>query len=57
MGGLEKKKIWTGLIIAPLLIILIVWGPPFTLPLMVLVATFLGLREFYRLTLPRTPRR
>ena len=54
MGGLEKKKIWTGLIIAPLLIILIVWGPPFTLPLMVLVATFLGLREFYRLILPRS---
>ena len=54
MGGVEKKKIWTGFMIAPVLIILIVWGPPFTLSFMVLVATFLGLREFYKLALPRS---
>ncbi len=54
MGGIEKKKIWTGFLIAPPLIVLIVWGPSFTLPLMVLIATFLGLREFYTLALPRS---
>ena len=54
MGGLEKKKIWTGFLIAPALLVLIVWGPSLTLPLMVLVATFLGLREFYTLALPRS---
>jgi phosphatidate cytidylyltransferase len=56
MGGLEKKKIGTGVSIVPPLICLIVWGPPFTLPLMVLVATFLGLREFYILALPSSKR-
>lgn len=54
MGGLEKKKIWTGFLIAPALLVLIFWGPSFTLPLMVLIATFLGLREFYTLALPRS---
>ena len=52
MGGIEKKKIWTGAFIVPPLILLIVWGPSFTLSLMVLAATFLGLREFYNLALP-----
>ncbi len=52
MGGIAKKKIWAGTIIVPPLILLILWGPSFTLSLMVLAATFLGLREFYTLTLP-----
>ena len=52
MGGIEKKKIWTGAVIVPPLIFLIVWGPSFTLSLLVLAATFLGLREFYTLALP-----
>jgi len=52
MGGLEKKKIWAGVLIVPPLILLIVLGPSFTLSLMVLVATFLGLVEFHRLALP-----
>jgi phosphatidate cytidylyltransferase len=56
MGGLEKKKICTGASIVPPLILLIVWGPPFTLSLMVLAATFLGLREFYNLALPSSKR-
>jgi phosphatidate cytidylyltransferase len=56
MGGLEKKKIWIGASIVPPLILMIVWGPAFTLPLMVLVATFLGLREFYSLALPSSKR-
>ena len=54
MGGIEKKKIWTGFLIAPALLALIAWGPSLTLPLMVLIATFLGLREFYTLALPRS---
>jgi phosphatidate cytidylyltransferase len=52
MGGIEKKKIWTGAVIVPPLIFLIVWGPSLTLSLLVLAATFLGLREFYNLALP-----
>ncbi|RPJ06080.1 MAG: hypothetical protein EHM36_07455, partial [Deltaproteobacteria bacterium] len=56
MGGLEKKKIRTGAFIVPPLILLILWGPPFTLPVMVLAATFLGLREFYDLALPFSQR-
>jgi phosphatidate cytidylyltransferase len=52
MGGIEKKKIWAGTVIVPPLVLLIIWGPLFTLSLMVLAATFLGLREFYNLTLP-----
>ena len=52
MGGLEKKKVWTGAFVVPPLILLIVLGPSFTLSLMVLAATFLGLAEFYRLALP-----
>jgi phosphatidate cytidylyltransferase len=56
MGGIDKKKIWTGAIIAPPLILLLVWGPSFTLSLIVLAATFLGLREFYTLALPESKR-
>lgn len=52
MGGLENKKIWTGAFVVPPLILLIVLGPSFTLSLMVLAATFLGLAEFYQLALP-----
>ena len=52
MGGIEKKKIWAGTVIVPPLIFLVVWGPSYTLSLMVLAATYLGLREFYNLTLP-----
>ncbi len=54
MGGLAKQKVWTGIVSVPPLILLILWGPAFVLPLMVLVGTFLGLQEFYRLALPRS---
>ncbi len=54
MGGLEKKKLWTGVIGVPPLIVVILWGPAFVLFLLVFAATLLGLREFYRLTLPRS---
>jgi phosphatidate cytidylyltransferase len=54
MGGLTKKKIWTGVLVAPPLVALIALGPPLILSLMVFLATLLGLREFYCLTLPQS---
>jgi phosphatidate cytidylyltransferase len=54
MGGIEKKKIWTAIVIVPPVILLIALGPPPVLTLMVLLATFFGLREFYNLTLPHS---
>lgn len=52
MGRIEKKKVATALLIVPPVVGMIALGPDPTLGLMVLVATFLGLREFYRLCLP-----
>ncbi len=54
MGGIAKKKVWTGIIIVPPVILLIALGPPLVLPLMVLLATFFGLSEFYNLALPQS---
>src|SRR4030042_4158097 len=54
MGDIAKKKVWTGLLVVPPLILLIVYGPPILLPLMVLGATFLGLKEFFQLALPQS---
>ena len=54
MAGIGKKKIWTGIFIVPPIVVLIIVGPPAVLPLMVLLATFLGLREFYTLALPHS---
>jgi len=54
MGGIEKKKVWTGILAVPPVILLIALGPPAVLFLMVLLATFFGLREFYKLTLPQS---
>jgi len=54
MGEILKKKAWTGLLVVPPLILLIVYGPPILLPLMVLGAIFLGLKEFYQLALPQS---
>jgi phosphatidate cytidylyltransferase len=54
MGRIEKKKIWTGFFIVPPVIFLIAIGPPAALTLMVLAATFFGLREFYNLALPHS---
>jgi len=54
MGGIEKKKVWTGILAVPPVILLIALGPPAVLFLMVLLATFLGLREFYKLALPQS---
>ena len=54
MGDIARKKVWTGLWVVPPLILLIVYGPPILLPLLVLGATFLGLKEFYQLALPQS---
>lgn len=52
MGGIGKKKVWTAVFFVPPIVVLIIAGPPAVLPLMVLLATFFGLREFYNLALP-----
>lgn len=52
MAKIEKKKIWTALILIPPLVLLIALAPPFFLILMVLITILLGLREFYHLALP-----
>ncbi len=54
MGSIEKKKIWTAIVMVPPMIFLIAMGPPAVLILMVLLATFFGLREFHTLTLPNS---
>jgi phosphatidate cytidylyltransferase len=54
MGKIEKKKVWTGILIIPPVVFLIAMGPPVVLTLMVLLASFLGLREFYNLTFPQS---
>jgi phosphatidate cytidylyltransferase len=54
MGGIAKKKVWTGALIVPPVVLLIALGPSPVLPLMVLLATFLGLCEFYKLALPQS---
>lgn len=52
MGRIEKKKFLTGLIIVPPIIFIILIGPPFVLTLLVLASIFLGLKEYYKLTIP-----
>ncbi|NWF93173.1 MAG: phosphatidate cytidylyltransferase [Syntrophaceae bacterium] len=52
MGSIEKRKIVTAIVIVPPLIFLIAMGPPGVVILMVLLATYLGLCEFYKLALP-----
>jgi phosphatidate cytidylyltransferase len=54
MGGVEKKKVWTGIFFVPPVVFLIAMGPPVVLFLMVFLATFFGLREFYQLALPHS---
>ena len=56
MGKIEKRKVWMALIMVPPVLLLIILGPPFILHLMVLLATFFGLREYYNLVLPRSKR-
>ena len=52
MGRISTKKIGTTFLIGPPVIALIALGPPPVLFLLVLLATFLGLREFFDLAHP-----
>ncbi len=54
MGRIEMKRIWTGVLTLPPLVLLIAFGPFPLFSLLVLVATFFGLREFYNLALPHS---
>jgi len=54
MEKIGRKKARTGLLVVPPLILLIALGPPAVLILLVLLATFFGLREFYTLALPQS---
>ncbi len=54
MGKIEKRKVWMALIMVPPVLLLIILGPPSILHLMVLLATFFGLREYYNLVFPRS---
>lgn len=54
MARIEKRKIWMSLIMVPPIILLIALGPSAILHLMVILATFFGLQEYYNLTLPHS---
>ena len=54
MKEISKKKILVGGILVPPILFVIIIGPPAVLSLMVLLATFFGLREFYTLALPNS---
>lgn len=54
MAKIEKRKVGMALIMVPPIVLLISLGPPEVLHLMVLLATFFGLREYYNLVLPRS---
>jgi phosphatidate cytidylyltransferase len=54
MGKIEKRKVWMALVMIPPIILLIVLGHSAVLHVMVFVATFFGLREYYHLVLPRS---
>lgn len=56
MAKIEKKKIWTALILIPPLILLIALGPPSLFALLVFITILIGLFEFYNLTLPKSRR-
>jgi phosphatidate cytidylyltransferase len=52
MARISNRKIWTTFLMGPPIIALIALGPPHVLFLLVFLATFLGLREFFDLALP-----
>jgi phosphatidate cytidylyltransferase len=53
MGRISSTKIGTTFLIGPPVIVLIALGPSLVLFLLVFLATFLGLREFFQLAHPR----
>jgi phosphatidate cytidylyltransferase len=54
MAKIEKKKVGMAFLMVPPILLLIVLGPLEVLYLMVFLATFLGLREYYNLVLPHS---
>jgi phosphatidate cytidylyltransferase len=54
MGHIEKRKVWAGLGLIPPIVLVIALLHSSVLHLMVLLATFLGLREYYNLVLPHS---
>jgi len=56
MAKIEKKKVWTALLIIPPFILMVAWGPSILFTLMVLITIFLGLLEFNNLALPQSGR-
>jgi phosphatidate cytidylyltransferase len=54
MAKIEKRKVGMALVMVPPIVLLIALGPPEVLHLMVVLATFLGLREYYTLVLPHS---
>ena len=56
MGKIEKRKVWVGLGMIPPIVFFVAAGPYVVLHLMVLLATFLGLREYYDLVIPHSKR-
>jgi len=53
MAKIEKKKIWTAVVIIPPLVLLIALGPSFIFSILVFVTILLGLLEFSRLAHPQ----
>lgn len=54
MAKIEKKKIWTALIIIPPFVLLIAFGPSILFSLMVFITILIGLMEFNNLALPQS---
>jgi len=54
MGKIEKKKVWTALLIIPPFVLLVALGPSILFTLMVLITIILGLLEFNTLALPQS---
>jgi len=52
MAKIEKRKVGMAFVMVPPIVLLIAWGPPEVFHLMVVITTFLGLREYYNLVLP-----
>ncbi len=54
MAKIEKKKIWTALILIPPVVLLIAFGPPVLFALIVFITILIGLLEFNTLALPQS---
>jgi phosphatidate cytidylyltransferase len=54
MAKIEKRKVGMAFVMVPPIVLLIALGPPEVLHLMVTLATFLGLREYYNLVFPNS---